>query len=398
MSNLKSIGCMIFCGSQTFGNIRAGFDPQEILEISNDILDNNCYHTKFYKNYPPIILPSTWENEDYLRKLQKQDFDLFFANNPCSGLSSLNRNASSDNKVNDHFYRVLNAIEIVKPKVAFMENAPTLINKGFPILQKVFNQLNKDYNFTIVRDKAGNHDVAMVRTRTFVIMWRKDFFNDSIPLLNMNKKPQKEIDDVLKSINSEFNNELFPEEERSWTNVEDLYPLIQRGQNVLDFMMNNLDTYRDRLDKSQINYVENSIRKINAGGNIWNKTPFKCDKIAPSLSSVIELINPLTSKPFTIREMATLMNYPFDFEFHKGGKLPIQQCIAQGVPANFIEYIHSEIKEAILGNRAYLHKLPDQIVNYQNHITEQCQRFNKNELDNMTQFKIDKKRAIKLTK
>ena len=92
------------------------------------------------------------------------------------------------------------------------------------------------------------------------------------------------------------------------------------------------------------------------------------------------------------------LNCPFDFEFHKGGKLPIQQCIAQGVPANFIEYIHSEIKEAILGNRACLNKLPDQIVNYQNHITEQCQLFNKNELDNMTQFKIDKKRAIKLTK
>lgn len=32
------------------------------------------------------------------------------------------------------------------------------------------------YRFTIVRDHAGNHEVAMSRMRTLVIGWRRDIF------------------------------------------------------------------------------------------------------------------------------------------------------------------------------------------------------------------------------
>ena len=140
MQKLKSIGCMIFCGSQTIGNMLAGFEPDRILEISEEIVNQNAYH--FIKNYPniPVITPNTWENDEYLNDLKKENYDLFYANNPCSGLSSLVKTASVDNPVNIHFYRVTNAISKIQPKVFFMENAPTAINLGYPILLDLFNK------------------------------------------------------------------------------------------------------------------------------------------------------------------------------------------------------------------------------------------------------------------
>lgn len=399
MRKLKSIGCMIFCGSQTFGNIEAGFEPDRILEISDDILDYNCYHTKFYKGYPNIVLPSTWENSAYLKGLAKEEYDLFYANNPCSGLSQINRNANVNAKPNSHFDRVINAIkEIGNAKAVIMENSAMLLSTGSPIVKKIINELKDNYNFTIIRDKAGNHECAMIRARAFVVMWNKKYFNDQIPLVQMNKKDQITIDDVLKTVTGDINNEPFPENQRSWTNVEDLYPLLKRGQNILEFMMENLDTYRDRLTKSQIKYVENSIKKIADGHNIWNKSPYKPDKIVPSLSSVIELINPITSKTFTPREMSAIMGFPNDFQFFDNPKQNIQVAIGQGVPKNFAKYIHSEIREALLGNRPFINKQPDEIVNFQNHITGFSQTFTLAQLEQMNKFEIDKKKATKLTK
>lgn len=414
MKKLTSIGCMIFCGSQTFGNIEAGFSPDRILEISDDILKANCHSTQFHKGYPNIVLPSTWENDTYLKELSKNDYDLFFANNPCSGLSQINRSANLNAKPNSHFERVIHAIGVIQPKMAFLENSSMILSTGAPIIKKMINKLKDDYNFTIIRDKAGNHGCCMVRTRAFIIMWRKDCFNDQIPLLQMNKQPQTTIDEVLKNVGKKYNDTLFPEDQRSWTNVEDLYPLLKRGQNILEFMMENLDTYRDRLTKSQIKYVENSIKKLADGHNIWNKSPYKPDKIVPSLSSVIELINPITNRPFTIGELSAIMGYDSNkFEFLTPevtaklqekdpsvpcATIPLTQMIGQGVPKNFIKYIHSEIKEALLGNRPFINKQPDEIVNFQNHITEFSQTFTLAQLDQMSKFEIDKKKATKLTK
>ena len=44
MQKLKSIGCMIFCGSQTIGNMLAGFEPDRILEISEEIVNQIKMH------------------------------------------------------------------------------------------------------------------------------------------------------------------------------------------------------------------------------------------------------------------------------------------------------------------------------------------------------------------
>lgn len=128
----------------------------------------NAFH--FVRNYAiPIIPPSEWEYHDsYLNSLTDK-YDLLFANPPCSGLSSINRNARVDNKVNEHIYEVASAINVIAPKAFLIENAPTLVTRGLPILKDIQKILSKQYRITIITDLAGNHNVPMYRKRTLVV-------------------------------------------------------------------------------------------------------------------------------------------------------------------------------------------------------------------------------------
>jgi site-specific DNA-cytosine methylase len=148
---LKALGVFIFCGSATLGVEAAGYDIDRVLELTNDMDKLNAYH--FIKNRPniPVVLPNQWENDDYLSNLVLEDYDLLYSNCPCSSLSQINRNASVDGDKNVHFYRVFNVVEKVKPKAFFIENAPTLVKLGYPIIKDMVNKLNHLYKFTIPR-------------------------------------------------------------------------------------------------------------------------------------------------------------------------------------------------------------------------------------------------------
>jgi site-specific DNA-cytosine methylase len=135
--------------------------------MTEDMDETNAFH--FVRNYDiPIIKPSQWNNDDYLSSL-KNEYDLLFANPPCSGLSAINRNASADNDINKHIYEVANTINIIEPKTFLIENAPTLITKGAPILKDIQRILSDKYRITVITDLAGNHNVPMFRKRTLVV-------------------------------------------------------------------------------------------------------------------------------------------------------------------------------------------------------------------------------------
>ncbi len=404
MNELKSIGCMIFCGSQTIGNIAAGFKPDRILEISDQILENNALH--FHKNYPeiPVILPSEWENEDYLKSLKKENYDLFYGNCPCSGLSNISRSASADSPTNIHFYRTFDAIEQIEPKAFFIENAPTLINTGYPILLKMVEKFKEKYNISIIRDKGGNHGCCMERTRTFIIGWRKDIFNNQIPLLQMNIQPYTTVKDIIGDIydipegsNQLKNHTVLPY--REYATHDNLLHLVPQGSNCLMSFIEHWNSIKDQFTENEIAGIERSRGKLANGGRIWNKTPArpKEDGHAPSMASVVQLIHPIHNRQFTIREYARLMGYPDSFEFFPDEcKTETIQCIAQGVPVNFIKYIHSEIKEAINGNRPLL-DTENGLLLFQHHIKQKYQQFTQDQLKEMTKLDVDKK-AEKLQK
>lgn len=392
-NGLKALGGMIFCGSATIGTMKSGFNVEKVLEISNDITDNNSYH--FVRNFKelPIILPSEWENEEYLKQL-KGKYNLAYFNPPCSSLSSINRNASVDGKSNIHFYRVFNIINNVEPDTFLIENAPTLVKLGYPILKDLVNQLGDKYRFTIVRDYAGNHNVAMKRMRTLVVGWNREKF-DKIPLLEANIVPQLSTKDCIGDLydiplDSIPNHHCVPEDD--FNKYSHLFDYIDNGTTATMSFIKNWDSVKNNLEIKDRENIEKQIAKLNSGKNLWDKSPYrpKEDSFCPSMTSLTRIIHPKNNRLFTVREYARLMNYPDDYILYDGGKTPLIQCLAQGVPANFVQYITTEIKEALLGNREFIENSEDKILSFQHHTKMKRDIYTKEEVMNLTQLDCDK--------
>ena len=388
-TKLKAFGSMIFTGSATIGVLNAGYNVEKILEISDDILKQNAYH--FVKNYPdiPVILPSEWENEEYLNNMKNENYDLAYFNCPCSSLSAINRNASVDGKNNIHFYRVFNIISKVQPKAFIIENAPTLIKLGYPIIQDLTHQLGDKYRFTILRDCAGNHNVAMKRMRTMVVGWNREYFNQ-IPLIHSDKQSAFTTKDCIGDLyNVPFNESTnhVCDPNREWGDYEHLFHLVPEGKTSLRTFIQHWDGIKQDFKPRDAEYIERIKLKLQTKPGIWDKSPLKAyeNGYSPSMTSLSKIIHPKNNRHFTIREYARLMNYPDTFILYPNEcETPTIQCLAQGVPANFMNYVTKEIQEAILGNRQLLDDSEDKIINFQHHIKMKYQLFNQNEIDTIT--------------
>ena len=182
---MNALGMYIFGGSQTIGWLSAGFDINTIFEMTEGMRQNNAYH--FVKNYPNIsvLLPSEWQ-----ASYNNYSPDVLFGNPPCSGLSSINRTANVNNEINNHIFEVVDMALKLKPKVFFIENAPTLTKLGLPILQEISKRVKSEYKLTIINDMAKNHGVAMTRRRTFVIGWNRKYFDNNIPKIYANHQEE----------------------------------------------------------------------------------------------------------------------------------------------------------------------------------------------------------------
>jgi len=318
--------------------------------MTDDMQEYNAYH--FVKNYPdiPVIDFSAWHNDNYFK--DSGEYDLLFANNPCSGLSSINRNASVDGAANVHFYEVLFAIKHINPKAFLIENAPTLTGLGLPLLKEIQSLINDKYKLVIINDLAGNHNVAMHRRRTLVVGFRKDFFENKVGNIKANTQPKYTVKEALKgltsnSYNMEFDKHILDQD------LMRFYHLVKPGDSIMRALADHLDEVRDQLTEEEIRKVESFKERRGSKKSIWDKSSYRIplDDRAPSMASIIQLMHPTEDRDLYIREYARLMGYPDDFIFYPNEcKCPTVQCLAQGVPVNFIRYISEEIMRAFNGD------------------------------------------------
>lgn len=359
---LNAIGMYIFGGSNSIAVMQSGYKIDRVLEISEEIRETNSYH--FIRNYPdiPIILPSEWQSEGYLDSLRNNNYDLFYANNPCSGLSAVNRLASLHNPTNHYFYDVIYAISRIKPKHFLMENAPRLTTIGIPILHELYDTLKHDYNILILNDCAGNHSVPMLRPRTVITGYRKDIYeNLGTPLFEPDKQKQLNVFDTIGDL---YNEPIDGSTKLNHIeNLDEYYKVfkpmfrdMKQGQTLVKCVMKDIDKYKDIYPKSFAHQIYRSRDRVLKGEGIWDKSPTRLNeqKHFPSLTSLCVFIHPVQDRFLTIREYARIMGYPDDFEFYEGGKLSYIQCMAQGVPVNFIKYILSQIDNVKQGKAKFI--------------------------------------------
>ena len=399
-SNLKAIGMFIFGGSASIGTMSAGFHLDKVLEMTDDMAEKSAYHwTKNFKNIP-IVAPNEWENEEYLAKVKAENYDILFSNCPCSSLSQINRYASVDGKNNEQFYRVFNAIVAAQPKTFFIENAPTLVKFGYPILKDMVDKLKDTYKFTIIRDYGGNHGVAMKRMRTLVIGWRKDLFDNKLRLLQMNQEPRTTTKDVIGDLydypvgDPRIKNHTIVKNDTAWCEVEHLFNYVPHDTSALLTFIAKWNEIGPLVTNDKVKReVERRKADLEAGKRLWDKTPWRISEtnVCPSMTSVTRIIHPVNNRTFTIREYSRLMGYPDDFEwFPNECKVEIIQNIAQGVPAPFVKYVTSEIKEALLNNRPIINDTEDKVLCFQHHTKKKYKALSFKDLNEMNQLEADK--------
>ncbi len=396
---LNACGMYIFCGSQSIAHLNNGWNVDNILEMTEDMTEQNAFH--FEKNYPniPIYKPSEWSQNSFLDILKQKQYKLLFANNPCSGLSSINKNANVNQPVNNRFFEVFNVINKIEPETFLIENAPTLVTIGTPILHRMVELLSDKYKFTIIRDMAGNHGVAMKRLRTMIIGWNKKSFNNQIPLIHMNFESKVALKDVIGTIDETTLN-ANDEHYTIFDNVQRLYKDIPYGGTILSECCKQFDNIKDTLTHSQLKSVTTLKNKLDNHLHGWDKSPFKPDpnKQAPSLTSLTRLIHPFENRNMYIREYARIMGYPDNFEFYQDEcKCSTIQCIAQGVPVKFIDWISREIKTCLTDNYEIIGGDNIDVV-FQQHTHKRCFVFTKDEFNNTPILNNVDKNSIPLNK
>jgi site-specific DNA-cytosine methylase len=399
MSKRKAVNAFIFAGSFSIGVMKAGFDLEKVLEISDDILEKNAYY--FQKNYPniPVVLPKEWEDDKYLEALSKEDIDLMCCNCPCSSLSQINRNASVEGKNNVHFYRLFNVFEKARPKVFVIENAPTLVKLGFPILKDLAQKLSGSYYITIVRDEAGNHNVPMKRTRTLAFGWRKDYFSKH-PVVKMDKQKPVTIgaalSDILEDKTDDCKSKQYDCISRLYKYARDDYAVMTSI--ALAYIEGSESMKREiRSEMSATNCehaLDRIIRKLKSNEAIFDKSPYrgKLDERFQSFSSVQEYMHPTQPRTLNMRELKRIMTYPDGFDFTGVCKVPMRQAMAQGVPVNFGKYV---AEQAMLGLDGKLECIEAEIV-FQDHLKSKYETFSLDEFCKLDGLEIVSSKSSEL--
>jgi DNA (cytosine-5)-methyltransferase 1 len=155
-------------GGICLGFQRAGFD----LSWANEIDKNACI--TYRENFKHTLIEEDVLSLD-IKKLKK--IDLLTAGFPCQPFSVAGYRKGFDDHRGNHFYKILDFIDIMRPKVIFLENVKNLVGHDegntFKVIQKSIEERNYTFNAKVLNTKDyGN--IPHNRERIFIVCFDKN--------------------------------------------------------------------------------------------------------------------------------------------------------------------------------------------------------------------------------
>lgn len=126
---------------------------------------------------------------------------------PCAGLSSYHKSYGEHNPNNQWMEKTTRyVLEQVKPKVLWGENAPALATNVGKFMRDKLHEISNQagYNMTIYVTKSLLHGSPQIRRRTFYFFWRRDAFDNAVPVLNNYNRQYPTIRELLEGVKSNF--------------------------------------------------------------------------------------------------------------------------------------------------------------------------------------------------
>lgn len=244
--------------------------------------------------------------------------DVLIGGFPCQGFSEANTSRRLDDERNQLYQQYLRVLSAKHPKVFIAENVRGIltIGGGAAISQIVSDFEDAGYQVEYRLLNAADYGVPQVRRRVIIAGVRKDISEGFSYPVPTNDRDQREG--------------LAP-----WVSIRDaLAPIPDPDGPNSDLVPNN--TY------SKYKMVMNGY---------LGKRPLDPDKPAPTVTArgdrrggVVVLPNPLRERRMTVRELATIQDFPLDYHFC-GTQTDCYRQIGNAVPVGLSRAIASSVKD-----------------------------------------------------
>ena len=202
---IKHAGIVPLIGGELLASDEAyGVKPEYIMSYGA-FASNEQHLLNYYKkdgyDIPYHVLdsetpPTTLESVDVVSSVC-----------PCAGLSNYHSSYGEHNQNNQWMEKTTKyVLEQVRPKVLWGENAPALATNVGKFMRDKLRQISDaaGYNMTIYITKSLLHGSPQIRRRTFYFFWRRDAFDNAVPIFNTFNTKYPTIRELLESVKSNF--------------------------------------------------------------------------------------------------------------------------------------------------------------------------------------------------
>lgn len=345
------------------------------------IIHCGFYNDKFYinrikdKNIPIIEFKDktyqefkTPEDEKKFNELMLKKPQVAIMTPVCSGnslmnsftISDENKRGNADNCQNQNMYNMLRIAMKLDCEVISFENAPTIYNAYFDVVQKCL-EIAEGYSCNLIKTNAMKHGLPQLRIRTFLTFFK----GENVPLFDFEDLNYEKLPDFLDKVDNYHtekfdieNNILYKflldysetdhylkmlkklnlkENLRCWSILKEL--------NLFDKFIKYCENNKDY--KNSENYKNMALTRKSKNG-FFDKTCY-CPHNGEYVNAIIGnncnwQLHPKENRGLTISEMFALMGMPTDYEFlDNSKKLRDVFLVTQNVPVNSARYICKNI-------------------------------------------------------
>lgn len=357
-------------GGMTIGAEKAFGAPPTYLASYSAFAANDSHARNWYADVPFFSLDE--------KNTIKGKVDAISTVCPCAGLSQMHNSFGSHNEINDWMIKTATLVlSELKPRVFWGENAPGLIGSiGEGIRNKLLKIASDNgYVVSFYKTKSQLHGTPQVRQRTFYFFWK----GDRIPILNWYDEPYQKIEDLIRSVRSNFQSEPIntstPSHDPYYRYIlevihggithrqfsEMMKPLDVRSNDVQSYIESKGVTYETLgawMKEQGLNKeTERCVRvhaKLSTGGNIMRRqTIIPKDIIGAFVGHYpMKLAHPDEDRYITYREAMAIMGLPNNFELLEPKKSYNHIC--QNVPVKTATDIAKEVVAVLNDEREYV--------------------------------------------
>lgn len=329
----------LFCGS---GGVTQGLKDSGFKVVA--ALDFNQPACATYReNHPEVMLYErdiTKMNPEEIRKLKKNDIGLVAICAPCQPFSRQNRNRSIRDDRSRLVLSALPFVEILNPKVVFLENVPGLGKKSvFKRFTKALRNFGYDVSNPMCLD-AGSLGVAQRRNRMIMIATKGLNIDVAINIASKEKVTVRQAIGDLPVPSIGFSCQL-PDpmhfaRKHSAINIDRLKQIPHDGGG------------RKSLP-ARLQLACHKSNRPNSFSDTYSR--MKWDDVAPTLTTGCTDItrgryaHPVQNRAITLREAARLQSFPDDYKFI-GVPKQIAMQIGNAVPPQMMCTIGESIMAA----------------------------------------------------